>query len=181
MARVLGPFFRDIYKSWHFYGSEKHRQHLSETIRAIDRSKKLPLLKSFALAAAAGLTINQQDASTDDRFFAHFAAFVVKYLDSYRLHCPERLICLVEDLGSDRGNATFFEQAVLNNSFNRPLFTTKDERYGLGPQNLQAEDIICILFGSKVPLVLRRFGVWWRFVGAAYVNSIMSGQYVQEL
>lgn len=179
--RTLGPFFVDSCRAWYLVPENTQGQPWSEIMKAVDRSKRLRMLKSFALAAAAGQTMSEQDARTDESFFADFAAFMIKYFDTYRISCPERLASLLQDLGSDQGNYSAFEQAVLNNSFHRPLFTTKDGKCGLGAQGMQTGDIVCILFGSKVPLLLRRCGESWRFVGTGYMDCLMSGEYVKQL
>lgn len=43
---------------------------------------------------------------------------------------------------------------------------------------MQMGDLICILLGSKVPVVLREHeaGIGYDFVGAAYVHGIMHGE-----
>lgn len=60
----------------------------------------------------------------------------------------------------------------------RTFFSTSNGRIGLGPLDLQEDDIICIFHGAKVPHILRpasRAGTYI-LVGEAYVHGIMYGE-----
>jgi hypothetical protein len=43
---------------------------------------------------------------------------------------------------------------------------------GLVPEYAQIDDVVCVLFGSQVPVVLRKDGDHYRFVGEWYVISL---------
>ena len=64
--------------------------------------------------------------------------------------------CLFEN-GAHTGNAV---AGAVNpqRSANRKFFVTSNGRLGLGPRSCAAEDIVCIIFGCKAPLVSRRDG-----------------------
>ena len=54
-----------------------------------------------------------------------------------------------------------------------------DQRFvALGPPNTEPGDAICILHGSKLPVVLRRQDDKWRFIGQCYVDGVMFGEAV---
>lgn len=42
---------------------------------------------------------------------------------------------------------------------------------GMGPPATKAEDLICMLFGSEAPFVLRSLGRYFELTGDAYVRA----------
>jgi hypothetical protein len=58
----------------------------------------------------------------------------------------------------------------------RRLFRTARGYVGLSAGSVKAGDEVCVLFGSLVPIVLRREGRPWRVVGEGYVHGIMDGE-----
>ena len=63
-------------------------------------------------------------------------------------------------------------------------FITERGYIGLGPRYLQPGDALCILFGARVPHVLRPRTEGQRgylFVGEAYVHSIMDGEGIRDI
>ncbi|KAF1815964.1 hypothetical protein P152DRAFT_455687 [Eremomyces bilateralis CBS 781.70] len=62
----------------------------------------------------------------------------------------------------------------------RRAFTLENEYVGIGAAAMKVGDIVCILFGGKVPYILRptdRTGMY-RLVGECYVHGIMQGEVV---
>jgi hypothetical protein len=59
------------------------------------------------------------------------------------------------------------------------LFTEKGY-YGLGPSISKRGDLCCVLFGAKVPFILRRFGEenHYKLIGESYIHGIMEGEAV---
>jgi hypothetical protein len=59
------------------------------------------------------------------------------------------------------------------------LFTEKGY-YGLGPSIAKRGDLCCVLFGAKVPFLLRRFGEanHYKLIGECYIHGIMRGEAV---
>ncbi|KAF5662413.1 ankyrin het domain-containing protein [Fusarium circinatum] len=58
----------------------------------------------------------------------------------------------------------------------RVFARSKKGYYVLGPSALQVGDIICVLFGCKVPFCLRRVGERYLLVGECYVHGLMKGE-----
>ena len=56
----------------------------------------------------------------------------------------------------------------------RRFFVTSQGRFGLGPASLRAEDVVCVLLGSDVPVVLQP-GIrnQYFFRGQVYVDGLM--------
>ena len=62
-------------------------------------------------------------------------------------------------------------------------FITERGYIGLGPRYLQPGDAVCVLFGARVPHVLRPRTEGQRgylFVGEAYVHGIMDGEGIRD-
>jgi len=66
-------------------------------------------------------------------------------------------------------------------SYRRCFFTTSRGYMGLGPNAMQTGDVVCILFGCKVPYVLRPVDGHYLLVGDAYIYGIMDGEAMQHL
>ncbi|KAH7092088.1 heterokaryon incompatibility protein-domain-containing protein [Paraphoma chrysanthemicola] len=81
--------------------------------------------------------------------------------------------------------AKHFERAVNLASMmrlsGRCVFVTADGMAGLGPTNLEKGDTVSIIFGCRLPLVLREVGQQFRLIGPAYVHGAMRGEYVDGI
>ena len=53
--------------------------------------------------------------------------------------------------------------------------------YVLGPAALEAGDVVCVLFGGKVPFCLRPVGRCYLLVGECYVHGLMKGEAIGML
>ncbi|KAF2808586.1 uncharacterized protein BDZ99DRAFT_390923 [Mytilinidion resinicola] len=73
-----------------------------------------------------------------------------------------------------------FHQAFVRACMDRRFFLTKDDRMGIGPRTMKEGDIIAVLFGGKVPFVLRPLGTRYRFIGECYVPGLMKGEAVEQ-
>ena len=66
--------------------------------------------------------------------------------------------------------------------FGRKFFTTENGRVGLGPQKMEAGDVVCILKCVRVPFVLRKHELepqTYYLIGEAYVHGLMRGEYLK--
>jgi hypothetical protein len=77
------------------------------------------------------------------------------------------------------------------NSFSAPMILHKTSRLRrlmrtlkgyLGIASMYAEvgDVVCVLFGGKVPMVLRRLGSCWVCISECYVHGVMDGEAVRD-
>jgi hypothetical protein len=55
-------------------------------------------------------------------------------------------------------------------------FETVEGFFGLGPRMMGPGDEVCVLSGSNVPVILRRQGDQYRFVGTCYTVGLMHGE-----
>jgi hypothetical protein len=62
--------------------------------------------------------------------------------------------------------------------YRRTIVALEEHTMALGPPNTEPGDVVCILHGSKLPIVLRCQGDKWRFIGQCYVDGIMFGEAV---
>jgi hypothetical protein len=60
----------------------------------------------------------------------------------------------------------------------RRFFVTSKGFFGLGPREVEGGDVVFVLYGCNVPVVLRRTGGFWTFVGEAFVAGIMDGEVI---
>ena len=51
---------------------------------------------------------------------------------------------------------------------------------GLCPSASQVGDITCILYGGKLPVIVRGAGKHFYFIGVSYVHGWMEGDYVEQ-
>ena len=75
--------------------------------------------------------------------------------------------------------------------FTRWFFLTEDGYFGLGPVEMEQDDVVCVLAGGKMPFVLRAINescevcnndqLCYRLLGFAYVHGIMDGETVRGI
>jgi len=63
----------------------------------------------------------------------------------------------------------------------RAWITTTRGYVGLAPEDVKEGDVICILFGGKVPYALRPRDGHYLFLGECYVHGIMDGEAMDML
>jgi hypothetical protein len=64
----------------------------------------------------------------------------------------------------------------------RRFCTTENSRLGCVPTAAKEGDIICVLYGSEVPYILRRIeGGGYMVVGECYINGIMHGEALSDV
>jgi hypothetical protein len=67
-------------------------------------------------------------------------------------------------------------------SMNRRAFFVSEGNYvGLGPWDMEKEDVICVLLGCRFPVVLRRVEGGYVLIGEAYVDGFMDGEAMEGL
>ncbi|RFN49058.1 het-domain-containing protein [Fusarium flagelliforme] len=66
--------------------------------------------------------------------------------------------------------------AINRTAMGRRFFTTKNERIGLCPAEVQMNDKIVVLKGCQAPIIIRARQDHWVIVGEAYVVGMMSGE-----
>ena len=125
-----------------------------------------------------------------------------RYPDSDGTYADAFWRVINRDMGRDGPGVTFVRldrphreerAAALDNAsllmrrhVNRTFFVTEKGYMGLSHLGTMAGDSVHVLFGSRVPFILRKVeppkqsGGCYYFVGAAYVHGIMDGEAVSE-
>lgn len=82
-------------------------------------------------------------------------------------------------------NTHIGEKEVIRFSFasihiERRLITTTDGRVGLARHDCKQGDLICILFGGRMPFILRPQNGHYIFIGECHIPGLMEGQAIEE-
>lgn len=65
--------------------------------------------------------------------------------------------------------------------FIRKFFVLQRGYIGLAPLRAEVDDEICILFGARTPLAVRRKGEYYEFIGERLVCGVMDGELMKNL
>lgn len=61
----------------------------------------------------------------------------------------------------------------------RRLITTKTCFLGLAPEETQNGDVVAVLYGCNFPVVLRRSGSAFKYIGECYIDGLMDGEAIE--
>ncbi|RYP86809.1 hypothetical protein DL769_000654 [Monosporascus sp. CRB-8-3] len=75
-----------------------------------------------------------------------------------------------------KGVYNVVESLLANNSW-KTVFRTVAGYLGVGTHSVQDGDIIAVFYGFPMAAVLRPWDDWFRYVGPAYVDGIMNGEF----
>jgi hypothetical protein len=86
---------------------------------------------------------------------------------------------VVEELADELRALRVASRALELRLLRRRFFVTSKGFFGLGPRETEEGDVVFVLYGCNVPVVLRRKGEFWTFVGEAFVAGIMDGEVIE--
>ncbi|KAM0463716.1 hypothetical protein ACHAO4_000438 [Trichoderma viride] len=111
-----------------------------------------------------------------ETWLAHAAAYLARTMDSAAIS-PE--LCHL----AEKGDAQKWSRAATGASTNRRFARTSRGYYVMGPQAMEKGDIICVLFGGKMPFCLRPClgSQYYLLVGECYLHGFMNGESVDML
>jgi hypothetical protein len=111
-----------------------------------------------------------------ETWLAHAAAYLMKTVDSAAIS-PE--LCGL----AEKGDAQKWSRAATGASTHRRFARTSRGYYVMGPQAMEKGDIICVLFGGKMPFCLRPClgSQYYLLVGECYIHGFMNGESVDML
>ena len=95
----------------------------------------------------------------------------------YHRGLPHALSCMPRTYGGWKAAMSKLRQWGIVCAGRRIVFG-EGQGFGLVPKTTTGGDVICILHGSKVPIVLRRLGRCYRVVGQCYWHDWMYGEKV---
>jgi hypothetical protein len=130
----------------------------------------LQTLSVGGIATALRQDRRYQDIDQKD-LFARGLAYLTKALGTSSLVSPE-LHQMAE--GGDYHNWIRDADCAASN---RAFARTQQGRYVLGPRVMRRGDILCVLYGGKMPFVLRPWSNGeFLLVGECYTHGLMEGQ-----
>jgi len=80
----------------------------------------------------------------------------------------------------DGGNGDFQKVAEMVCHV-RKFFITEKGYFGVGPASMKENDLVCVLYGRRVPFLLRPKNNFHHLVGKCYVHGIMNGKAITML
>jgi len=140
-------------------------------------------ISAFYMTMTVGKTVPRTSASWDRTHWASISAYEKKLAHAAEASGREpstRLQSWKEAINDLEGDPEALEYLMASLCMNRRVFTTYKGYLGLGPCDMRAGDVVCILFGGRVPYVLRDMGSHWQFIGECYVHGIMKGEAVDD-
>ena len=84
-----------------------------------------------------------------------------------------------------QGDAGKWDQRIHGsgkNSLLGPHIVQNDKWYvGMGPKCMLENDMVCIIYGCKMPMILRRKKGGDSLIGETYVYEMMNGQAIEKM
>ncbi|KAM0242332.1 hypothetical protein ACHAPO_000746 [Fusarium lateritium] len=109
-----------------------------------------------------------------EEWLANGAAYLVRALDSTDAVSQE-----IQDLAQTGDGFKWSHEATLITRY-RGFAITAGGWFVVGPDIMQGGDVVVVLYGGKVPfLIRRREGGTWMLVGECYVHGMMSGEVLE--
>ncbi|KAK4553879.1 hypothetical protein LTR86_009054 [Recurvomyces mirabilis] len=62
----------------------------------------------------------------------------------------------------------------------RKAFVTSSGQVGIGPDNMEVHDKVVVLYGSRLPFILRHVGDEYRLLGPCYLQGTMVGEAIRQ-
>ncbi|KAK3298692.1 heterokaryon incompatibility protein-domain-containing protein [Chaetomium fimeti] len=108
-----------------------------------------------------------------EKWLAHGAAYLAKVVDKAAISPELRGL-------AEKGDAHKWSRAATGASHNRRFARTTRGYFVMGPQAMEKADIVCVLFGGKMPFCLRPCpgSGFYLLVGECYVHGFMNGEAV---
>lgn len=125
-----------------------------------------------ALTAGSRKYSNDVDTAVKDA-----SAWFMKYLGHELVATGGSMWKWANKAKADR---TRFHQAFVRSCTDRRFFITQSGLMGIGPAYMAADDAVVVLFGAKVPFVMRQQGRRYRLIGECYIPGLMNGEVVEK-
>lgn len=172
---TLGASVEDIARNdvvdWKDPSTSAHFDSLEELIRSHSSTKMIANVgKTVARVLCAGKNAATKLATDDDLLGYNELKLSMKSTDG--LSSPHEL--------SISSRASQYAAALKRAYHRRKFFITANGRAGLGPATMRTDDVVVVLYGARVPFVLRRVGEKFELIGPCYVDGVMEGQAVKE-
>jgi Heterokaryon incompatibility protein (HET) len=142
--------------------------------RAMQYGSEPELLQAFTRTLTAGLSRGYKAASEDANHHEDTCRWLFEHLGTkIPVASPLKRAkwSLLPSIDSGR-----FQEIFVRTCMDRRFFVTKGGYMGVGPETMKQGDIIAVLFGGRVPFVLRPVNGHYRFLGDGFVDGIMTGE-----
>ena len=111
------------------------------------------------------------------RWLEEHATYLAKALVCSDAMCPKLHQLAERVAGAHEGED--WSRAANGASRNRKFARTEMGYYVLGPKVMEEDDIVCVLFGGKMPFCLRPWRDQYLLVGECYVHGFMNGEAIE--
>ena len=95
----------------------------------------------------------------------------------------EKKTAFYKDSLAENRDLDRFDWTIMNMNYNRRMFSTKNGRIGMGPADMEPNDVVILLSGGRTPFIVRpsdsesaTSGKIYQIVGYAYVHAVMDGE-----
>ncbi|KAF6809796.1 heterokaryon incompatibility protein [Colletotrichum sojae] len=134
----------------------------------------------FISTLTAGLTEDERALREDSSFLPDAKAWLTENAPNVPLFQGSGTRWLEKKRKGWR-DPSRFQEAFTRACSDRAFFTATCGLMGIGPNNMRVGDVVVVLFGGKVPYVLRPLGDGkYSFVGECYIESLMDGVVVRK-
>lgn len=82
------------------------------------------------------------------------------------------------DEHKDKGNSNRFDTGAKQSFDGKSFIKLDNELFGVAPDATRVGDLVVVLFGARVPFILRQHGSHYVLLGECYVHGIMDGEVI---
>jgi hypothetical protein len=139
--------------------------------------------EAIALSMAVVSTGRSAEAAFMETLIAYPAYKGSKQTPFERFYAAWRSMMFDKDAAdsSDTSGGSIFQKFLQEKCHGRSFFVTRKGYMGLGPAEMQAEQVVVVMLGGRVPFVLRRQeNHRYQLVGECYTHGFMKGEAVQD-
>ena len=158
---------------------------LQMTSKTCEMARSYPTGEPFAAALSMVLTAGLRSAAYRDlsaeQHFADFTAFAASVFGGQHGFNDSNPS---ESTQNSHGDPLRYHNALVRVSQGRRFYSTSKNYIGTGPEAAQTGDQIWILYGGKVPFLLRPVAGEinrYQLLGESYVHGVMFGEAMEEL
>ncbi|OTA90543.1 hypothetical protein M434DRAFT_77799 [Hypoxylon sp. CO27-5] len=140
------------------------------------------ILHTFISTLTTGLTNTKQPIDDDPNFLDDAADWLLQQFGGRIPVTGMNRKWRLPGAIWNSSNSGRFHEAFTRVCLHRRFFVTTGNLMGIGPETMEKDDMIVILFGGKVPYVVRELGeAKYSFIGECYVPGLMTGEAVEPL
>ncbi len=125
---------------------------------------------------AAGHECTAYHEVSDRVWLAKASSYIAELLGTSADSVVSEEVKAVAESAEGKSDGEKWYRWAASASEGRVFARTRRGYFVLGPSALQAGDIVCVLFGAKMPFCLRPMGRRYLLVGECYVHGLMKGE-----